>query len=85
MVKGPGMVENPNESLPGQIYLNRTLQEPNQRSSGEEIRELLQKLSMLSQQQTSSNWVKTLPLAVCILTEQCIGKSGKNPAELFQN
>ena len=48
-------------------------------------RELPQILRMLSQQQNSSNWVKTLPLAVCILNEQSIGKSGKNPAELFQN
>ena len=47
--------------------------------------ELFQFLRMLSQQQTSSNWVKTLPLAICISNEQCIGKSGKNLAELFQN
>ena len=36
MGKGPGMVENSSEGLPGQIYHNGTLQEPNQRSSGEE-------------------------------------------------
>ena len=32
------MVENSNEGLRGQIYHNGTLQEPNQRSSGEECR-----------------------------------------------
>ena len=47
--------------------------------------ELLQILRMLIQQHNSSNLLKTLPLAVCILNEKCIGKSGKNPAELFQN
>ena len=36
MGKGPGMVENSNEGLPSRIYHNGTLQEPNQRSSGEE-------------------------------------------------
>ena len=48
-------------------------------------REMVTILRMLQQQQTSSNWVKLIPLATCILNEQVIGRSGKCPAELFLN